>query len=321
MEKGLISFIMLTYRRFDGIRETLDSLFQQDYPRMELILSDDGSPEYEDSVAEIRQFVEENRPAGLVRAEFSHLPENRGTVKNANHALSLARGEYIKILGAEDVFAGPDTLSRYVSFLEESGCLICFARMEGVTEDGRIVRHLASSAEDYDVLRGLTPLQLRDRLFVRNCLPAPAWFAKTELFDRYGPFPETGRLIEDYPFWLDLCTEGVSFAFLDEVMIRYRLTGVSGAGNYGKRFMEDMFAIYDRHIFPRDRRYGVLQPLYNRVKRAGLNAYMDLACWPEYSKGRRLRAWLVHGPFFLYIRRGNRKLEKQNRKEGAPQCI
>ena len=32
MTKDLISFVIMTYKNFDGIYDTLDSVFRQDYP-------------------------------------------------------------------------------------------------------------------------------------------------------------------------------------------------------------------------------------------------------------------------------------------------
>ena len=305
MEKGLISFVLPCYRNMNGVFETLESVFVQDWPKIEIVITDDGSPEWEAALSGIQAFVEEHRRENILRVVYHHLPENRGTVENANAGYHLAEGEYIKDLAPEDVLARPDALRRYVEFLEESGCLICFSKQEGITKDGKVVRHLASSADDYDALRAMSPLELRNRLFVRNCLPAPAWFAKKELFETYGYYLPVARLIEDYPYWIHLCTEGVKFAFLDEVLVRYRLSG-SGMGYYSPAFMKDMYAIYEKCIFPYDRRYGLLQPLYNRLKRIGLDAYNDRAHWDEYSRGQKAAAWLKHGFFFAYIDWGNR---------------
>ena len=312
VEKGLISFILPVYRNFDGVCRTLQSVFDQDYPRIEIILSDDGSPNYEAEIGKIRQYIEEHKTGNIVRVVYNHLEENQGTVKNANSAYHLAQGEYIKDLAAEDVLACPDALSRYVSFLESDGCLICFARIQGIDDQGNPVRHLASSADDYAPFRKMTPLQLRDRLFVRNCLPAPAWFAKKELFEKYGFYPETARLIEDYPYWIHLCTEGVRIGFMDDVLVNYRLSGISSKGQYGVQFMKDMYAIYETWIFPYDKRYGPLQPVYNAIKKAGLNAYMDRARWDEYSGWQKTWAWIRHGAFFAYIDYGDYKVRRKN---------
>lgn len=316
MQKGLISFIIPIYRNFEGVYDTLRSVFQQDYPQIEIILSDDGSPNYENEFPRLKEYAESHRTKAIQRIVYHHLPENKGTVQNANEAYHLAEGEYIKDLSPEDILVGPDALTRYVQFLEKSGKLICFCRQEGITESGEIVKHLASSAEDYDTLRRLSPLELRDRLFERNCLPGPAWFAKKELFERYGYYLPVTRLIEDYPYWLHLCTQEVPIGFMDEVLIRYRLSN-SGKGNYSAAFLRDMFEIQKTCIFPYDRRYGVLQPAYNLLKKMGLKAYMDRTMWETYTPWQKGKAWLTHGLFFLYIQYTDAQVARKNRKESS----
>ena len=59
MKNELFSFWILTYLKFDGVYATLDSLFQQDYPEIELIISDDGSPNYYDEIEKIKEYEEQ----------------------------------------------------------------------------------------------------------------------------------------------------------------------------------------------------------------------------------------------------------------------
>ena len=312
MQQGLISFVIPIYRNFEGVYDTLKSVFMQDYPRIEIILSDDGSPNYEAEIPKLRAFAESHRTPSIERIIYHQLPENQGTVKNANEAYHLAQGEYIKDLSPEDILVGTDALTKYVRFLQSSGRLICFCRQEGITASGEVVKHLASSAEDYDILAKLTPQELRTRLFERNCLPGPAWFAKKELFERYGYYLPVTRLIEDYPYWLHLCARQVPIGFMDDVLIRYRLSN-SGKGSYSAAFLKDMFEIQKQCIFP----YDFFQPACNFVKEAGLRAYMDRTMWDTYTPWQKVRAWLAHGIFFLYIDFSDAQVARKNRREAS----
>ena len=302
MTKDLISFIILTYKNYDGIYDTLDSVFLQDYPYIEIVISDDGSPNADIELPKVEKYIRENKTDNIVNVIINKMEENVGTVKNINAAIRLSNGEYIKDLGAEDTLNCSNALSKYKEFIDESGCLICVSKLRGVDEAGNYYLKLASCEDDYDSLRKMTPLQLRDRLFVRNCLPAPGFFFKKELFDKHGYYPEDTRLIEDYPFWLYLCEKNVKFAFLDDRLIDYKLTGVSSAGHYSKMFMEDMLIIYDKYIYPNDKRYGIFQTLYNSLKKCGLNAYIAIAEWEEYSFLKKIISCIKYGMFFIYIK-------------------
>lgn len=302
MEKDLISVVLLTYRNIFGLYPTLDSIFQQDYPKIEIVISDDGSPNAAKELEEVRAYIECHKTPQIVNVVIHSMPVNVGTVKNLNNGIRLSTGEYIKQLDAEDTFNAPDVLSKYRRFLDESGCLVCIAKVRGVDDNGNYHYNLASCENDYDTLSRFTPDQMRDRLFARNCLPAPAFFYRRELFEQNGFFPEDIRLIEDYPYWIILSMNQVKFAFLDERLIDYRLSGVSSSGHYGKAFMKDMFLIYDHYIFPNDHRFGVLQPIYNQLKRGGLGAYQALADWDEMSVSRKMLAAAKYAPFLAYIR-------------------
>lgn len=297
---GLLSLIIISYRNIDGIYETLDSAFCQTYAPIEIIISDDGTPGFIETKTEIQEHAEKNKPSNVTRIKIMASGDNQGTVKNINKALVEAQGDYIKVLAAEDCFAKQTALQAYVDFLQSSDFEICFAKMEGITSEGDVREKLASCEYDYAKLSRFTPKEMENRLFARNCLPAPAWCAKRSLFETYGYFPEKVRLIEDYPFWLYLSHQGVRFGFIDDVLIYYRLSGVSSAGSYSEIFMKDMFTIYDEYIFPHDTRYGFFQSAYNRIKVAGLNYYMTKAKWDSLPTLKKAFARVKYAPFDLY---------------------
>lgn len=299
-DNKLCSVVVVSYRNLEGIYDTLESIFVQNYEEIEVVVADDGSPGFEEERPRLERFIAEKKPDNIINVVLATAAENQGTVRNINGAIRISGGFYVKVLAAEDRLAKGDALSTYVRFLEGSPFEICFAKMRGVTKDGEFKDRLLACEDDYELLSSMSPRQMEERLFARNCLPAPAWCAKRSLFDDHGLFPECTRLIEDYPYWLHLSHEGVAFGFIDEVLVLYRLSGVSSGGHYSEAFMDDMFVVYDTFIFPHDRRYGALQPLYNSLKRAGLDYYMALARWDTASNRSKALLRLKYAPFSLY---------------------
>ena len=311
----LLSVLIVSYRNLDGVYETLDSVFRQDYPAMELILSDDASGDYAEKQPRVTAYIEAHRTPAIRDVIWVSHPENVGTVRNMNDAIRASHGDYLFSLSPEDVLAHEQALSHLVRTLEQTGRDICFGRVQGVTLDGKTVNHLLSFESDYDLLKSYTVEQTRNRLFSRNFLPAPSKIMTRKLFQENGMYPEAIRLIEDYPYWLTLTKNGVPFAYLDEVVLQYRLSGVSGAGHYSEAFMRDMFVIYDQFIFPYDHRFGPLQGIYNMLKRHGLQYYMALARWDQFSPGKRFLMRVRYLPFFLYTGFLNWKVARQNQHE------
>ena len=315
----LLSILLLSYRNLDRVYGTLDSIFRQDYPALELVVSDDASPDFAAQQPLVSAYIEAHRRENLREIRWVSHPENVGTVRNLNDAIRASHGEYLYSFSPEDELVRDDALSRLVRALEDSGRDICFARMVGVTPDGREVSYLPSCESDYSLLKSYSVEQTRRRLFSRNFLPGPCKIMTRKLLEENGLFPESIRLIEDYAYWLILTRNGVPFAYLDEVLLRYRLSGVSSAGHYSEMFMADMFKIYEQYIFPYDHRFGPLQGLYNGLKRQGLQFYLARARWPRLSAGKRFLLRLRYFPFFVFTRlQDGRTARKQRPGTGLP---
>lgn len=312
--KDMVSVIILSYKNTKGIYETLESVFSQRYDNIELIISDDGTPGFSEDIPKIESYIESNKSGNIKNTVINAIEINGGTVKNINSAIRKSQGRYIKVLSAEDKFSCDDALDKYVEFMERSNEKIVFAKMRGVTPDGEYVYKLLSCESDYDLLRRYTIDDTKKRLFKRNFLPAPAWIIDRRLFEENGLFPEDTRLIEDYPYWLYLTMKGVKFGYMDDVLVDYRLSGVSSGGFYGEMFMKDMMVIYNKYIFPYDRRFGIFQPIYNCLKRAGLNFYMSRARWEKMSAGQRMLAGIKYFPFFVLVKWQNFMIDQKNKR-------
>lgn len=299
--ENLLSVIVLSYKNFEGIFETVGSILEQDYSDIEIIISDDGSPEFEKQVSQINAFIEQNKRENIKKCIVNAIKENAGTVKSVNSALRLSKGKYIKLLSSEDKLANERALSTYVSFLENNNFDIAFAKLRGVTPDGEYKNELLSYDSNFAELRRYSIEQTHKRLFSRNFLPAPGAFFRRKLFDEVGLFPEETRLIEDYPFWLYLCMKEIPFGYIDEVLIDYKLSGVSSGGSYSEAFMKDMYVIYNKYIFPYDKRFGVLQPIYNMLKRGGLNYYIDEARRKNMTSVEKIFSRIKYLPFHMLV--------------------
>lgn len=314
--KDLVSVLILSYRNFEGIYESLKSVFEQDYDNLEIVISDDGSKGFDEEIFKIENFIEENKSANIKNVIINNIKVNGGTVKNLNSAIDKSGGKYIKVLSAEDVFSHREAITHYVEYMKNTGYEICFSKIRGITPEGKYMYELLACETDYNKLRKCTPDEIRKRLYKRNFLPGIAWMIDRTLFQKYGKFIEDTRIIEDYPYWIYLSQKGCKFGFIDEVLIDYKLSGVSSAGTYSEMFMNDMITIYDKYIFPYDKNYGCFQFVYNFLKRSGLNFYMAKARWNKKSKIQKLGCYIKYCPFFIFTNLQNIKIKNKNKKRG-----
>ena len=112
----LVSVVVLSYRSAETIVETLDSIKNQTYQNIELIIADDCSPD--NSVVVVKQWMDENqgclKTIKLVTAE-----QNTGIPGNINRALKQATGDYLKLIAADD-YMTEDAIAEYVNFCENN---------------------------------------------------------------------------------------------------------------------------------------------------------------------------------------------------------
>src|SRR5713101_4578915 len=107
--KPLVSILIPAYNSEEWIAHTLQSAIAQTWPRKEIIVVDDGSP---DGTAEVvRRFA--SKEVKVVSTE------NQGAAVARNHALHLSQGNYIQWLDADDLLA-PDKIERQLASIREA---------------------------------------------------------------------------------------------------------------------------------------------------------------------------------------------------------
>ena len=96
----LVSVIIPVYKKLDLLKDCVDSVLEQDYPRIELIIADDSSDDFDTLFWE--KYVADHKTNNIVRFVVYSNKNNLGTVKNLNNALKLSQGEIIKAIAGDD---------------------------------------------------------------------------------------------------------------------------------------------------------------------------------------------------------------------------
>jgi glycosyltransferase involved in cell wall biosynthesis len=108
----LVSILIPAYNAQTVIGEAIESAIRQTWPRKEIIVVDDGSSD--DTLSIAKRF--ESRAVKVLSQK------NRGASATRNRALSLAQGEYIQWLDADDLLA-PDKISQQLRVDKSYGAL------------------------------------------------------------------------------------------------------------------------------------------------------------------------------------------------------
>jgi glycosyltransferase involved in cell wall biosynthesis len=205
-----ISIITACYNSADTIRDTIESVLAQDYAEMEYFIIDGASidntltivNEYRDRITKV-------------------ISEKDGGIYFAlNKGISLASGEVIAFLHADDVYASKTVISDIMKKFKESGSDAVYGDLQYVEREntGKVVRNWISG-------------KYRDGIFLEGWMPPhPAFFLKRTCYMKYGGFNTTFRTAADYELMLRMLHKHkVSVSYIPEVIVNMRIGGVSNA--------------------------------------------------------------------------------------------
>ncbi len=288
-EKALVTVVILTYQKFATLPLTLQSVLKQNYPSIEIILSDDGSEVF--PFAEIQEWLRKGNNSCPTPITILHSPCNRGIVQNAKIALTHARGRYIKFLSPGDMFLSENSLNNLVSFAEKTNCLIITSISAVYTGDSRKTLYNYPSRKCIHRLRQSNPEQAYKLLARRNCISAPATMYHREYFEQYG-IDETYKYLDDWPVWLSFSRLGGSIGVLEEVTTYYLVdgTGTSSSNAFDSRLLrDDLRHCYEKEIVPFISKLNVLSRWVIGYRYASLR---ELSLQPKER--------IVYAPLILY---------------------
>ena len=108
----LVTCIITCYQKFNYLFEAIDSVLIQNYPRIELLITDDGSDNFPEKA--VNDYINLNKGSNIERVVIHHNVKNLGTVRNINGMLAVSQGDYFINLDGDDVFYNADVFSKVV---------------------------------------------------------------------------------------------------------------------------------------------------------------------------------------------------------------
>jgi glycosyltransferase involved in cell wall biosynthesis len=220
-----VSVIMSVYNGERFLSEAVDSILNQTFGDFELIIINDGST---DGTPDILQRYRDPR---MVVVE----QENRGLPAALNSGISMARGQFIARMDADDVSL-PGRLERQLEVFEKESqidilCMPATAINERLEKTGvqypdkfpgSVQLESVTSVNGASRLTGDLFLGLLDGNFVAH----PSIMVRSSVFCGMDHvFDEEQKRSQDYHLWLRLARAGCRFGFLDMPLYLYRQHG------------------------------------------------------------------------------------------------
>lgn len=152
----LVSIGIPTYNRPEELRRCLEGLISQTYRNLEVIVSDNASPD--DATAEVlREFMQRDG-----RIQYFRQVENRGALFNFQFVLDKTVGEFF-MWAADDDYRAPTYVAELVGFMQASPeCSIAFCDFQEMEESGE---KADGYPEHYPLLLPFTSGSMLVRLF------------------------------------------------------------------------------------------------------------------------------------------------------------
>lgn len=216
----LVSVCVITYNSSKTIIETLESIFAQTYPNIELVISDDCSTD--ETVPKCKEWLNKfgSRFAKTILVERS---ENGGLPKNLNSGIRASSGEWIKTIAGDDILL-PNCIQDNVDFVSKTPeAQIVFSKLQYFTVvDGKNVLMDSFRPEDrHKYIYSLSAEKQHEIMMENFDISWTTLFASRALaLD--NPYPEEYPYFEDYPQALRLTGKGIKFYYFDKLTVLYR---------------------------------------------------------------------------------------------------
>lgn len=248
----IVTVICLSFNHEKYVIEALNSVFEQTYPAIELIIVDDASED--ESAKIIAQFLESCEIESCERkmlVSFFPLADNLGNCRAFNIGLAQAKGKYVIDLAADDVLM-PDGVEKQVNAFEklDDKFGVVFSDLYYVNANSEIIKRGAAQQiaaqrgaaqqivaqthfkrDKNGVLEQTVPQgYIYKQILAKSFISAPSMMIRKKILDELGGYDEE-LSYEDYDFWVR-SARNYHYFFLDEIIVKKRILKNSHGGSF-----------------------------------------------------------------------------------------
>ena len=210
---------MLTYNHERYILDALNSLLDQEYEKIELIILDDAS--VDDTPLIIEQYMDKLEDR-FVRVEFIKNEKNSGSIsQNCNRMMKRMKGEYYFSFSGDDILLPQCIRLLYEKIEEHKECMIIHANVIQV-QDTYVYGNEIDKLEIFwkDRESGVESDNFFYQLMYVNRIVAVSVMYRKEVISAYG-YHDESIMYEDYEYWLRLSRKE-KFYYYNKPVALYR---------------------------------------------------------------------------------------------------
>ena len=219
----LVSVICISYNHAPYLVASLNSVLQQSYPNIELLIADDCSTDHSKEV--IENWIK-NHPT------ISFFPNltNLGNTKTFNNVLKKANGEYIIDLAADDILL-PNCIEEQIQAFQNtnfSNLAVVYGNLELIDEKNQFISEHYTSNEHpqsgniYKMVIGLSPKICSVSSMIRK-----------DVLESVGGYDEN-LSYEDLDLWIKVSRK-YDFQYIPKILVKKRELSNSLGAHFYKR--------------------------------------------------------------------------------------
>ena len=215
MNLPLVSVIIPTFNRSDLLVASLESVLNQSYRSIEVIIVDDCSPQNPEALI-LGHVRSHKMPVSLIRHAYTKKQSSA-----INTGLKHAHGEFITILNDDDLFDERKVERQIDVFFKHPEVDVVYSDYMHIDLSGR--KFAYSHRKACFLRRARKSTNTFHALLQGNFIDMISPLVRKKAFDQAGGFREGLTSREDWDMWLRISANGSTFYFLDEPLVYIRI--------------------------------------------------------------------------------------------------
>lgn len=221
-----LSVITICYNIKDEIERTCESIVSQTNQDFEWIVVDGGST---DGTVDVLNKYKDKM------AVFISEPD-KGIYNAMNKGIKRAKGEYLNFMNGGDCFASSDVIEKFYE-CAAYGADVVYGNMNILKENNY----------KYTVTY---PLTVNKSFFYDRTISHQASFIKRELFDKYGLYDETNKIVSDWEKWIIFVEKSCVFQYWNKIVANFDNDGISSV--FTPRHIQERENVINTHFAPEE---------------------------------------------------------------------
>lgn len=239
----LVSVVVLTYNDALFIEKTLNSIKEQTYRSIELVISDDCSTD--DTVERCSRWLEQNR-SRFSNVQLLTVEKNTGVTYNINRAQRAAHGEWIKGLGGDDLLT-PDCIEKFICYIKQKPDVkIVQCGLIKINEEDVVIGHDVKGPNSYFHSDTTSAYWQHQFLLRKDPVDALGLFKSKKLLEDINYYDCEFPMQEDVSFAMKVVSSGYKIWWIDYYLVKRRMRVGSLSG------LSDAFLVHKNDIIRAD---------------------------------------------------------------------